>query len=380
MSNDSTRLPQINATEGSKQTQASALQWQERTIEELSKAIPLQEQMVVSILAAAWRPDADVWDKGVLKSLLASFSRDVNTVIEHKIADAIALTDAGTPAVEAFLTTGAIGPLTHKALRIAVEKRQLSQFFNCWQKQSLVPTELIPHERTFTSKLIRLGITGMVIFNVFMFVMLFIIPELQKMFEEFGIEMTPASRSMMYFGYMTAKLWFIPALVMLVLTVLFFRSAGFSEWASRWSPRLWTATNWMPEDQKRLTTAWRLRPSGTRLVAGSEGPAAAVKTSAATSATAATSDSWERPNSYENVLSKSELAALSSTNDEELKDWLFEKMIHAKRERRNRRSSGWATIFLGAGHCFLGGIVILVALSVFGSLLAIIEGLTGGRP
>ena len=354
-----------------------ALDWQFQTIEELSRAIPIEEQMIVSILAAAWRPEAGVWDAATLKTLLESFARDVNTTSEHKIAKALSSISSGTGVLAALTSTDAIGTLTNEALRIAIAKRQLDQFFTCWAKHPLTSGVLVPHDQTILSRVLRLGVTGLVVLSVVAFLMLFIIPEFQKMYQEFGIEMTPASQFLMAWTDRFSKLWFIPFFLMLCLGFFFLRGASFGSWWQRWFTGRWTNQQWYGKDQKRLLTAWELRPAG-EIGAVLAGETVGAVDSAET--VSETISQWDQSPSTAGVLSKSESAALSMTEDKELKDWLLERMISSKRLRRARIRSVWATILLGVGHCLLGLIVILVAISVFGSLLEIIYGLAGGRP
>lgn len=353
------------------------LNWQCKTIDELCCAIPIQEQMIVSMLAAAWQSEAGVWDAATLKALLESFARDVNTTTEHQIANALSSISSGTGVLAALTSNGVIGTLTHEALKIAVAKRQLNEFFNCWQERPLISGVLVPHEQTILSKVLRFSVTGLVVMNVVVFIMLFIIPEFQKIFGEFGLEMTPAAQFLMIWAARFTYFWFIPFFLMLAIGFYYLRGPSIGKWLQRWSSRNWTALHWHGKDQKRLFKAWELRP--------------AVETSAVlTGETGGVNDTanemprtisrWGESPSMIGILSKSESAALSMTDDKELKDWLFEKMIGAKRLRRASTRKVWATILLGAGHCLIGLIVFLVALSIFGSLLAVIYGLAGGQP
>lgn len=356
------------------ESQGRAVDWLYQTIVELSQAIPIQEQMFVSVLAAAWRPESDVWDSVELKALLTSFARDTDTATELKLDIALRSIESGVAVVEALTSAGVIGELTSEALRIAISKRQLDQFFSCWQKRPLSVGLLVPFEETFMSKLLRLAVTGLVVLNVLVFIMLFIIPEFQKMFEEFGIELTPAVQFLMIWSDRLAHFWFIPFFLMLVLSFLFFRGSSFGSWWRRWSTRLWTASEWNKKDRNRLVTAWELRP-----VAAGEARSLSDAGASAESK-AETVRRWEQSESLAGVLTKSESAALSSTDDQELKDWLLERMIGSKRERRMRINSFWTTSLLGACHCFLGLIVLLLAISIFGTLLEVVYGLAGGRP
>ena len=355
-------------------SQGRVVDWQYQTIEELSQAIPIEEQMIVSVLAAAWRSEANVWDRATLKTLLQSFARDANTSTEHKLDVAIGSMESGTAVVESLASVEAIGTLTSEALRIAIAKRQLDEFFFCWRSRPLAEGVLIPFEQTFVSKLMRLAVTGLVMLNVLAFVMLFIIPEFQKMFEEFGIEMTATSQVLMLGCDVLVKFWFIPFLILLVFGFFFIRASSFGGWWRRWSTRLWTARNWNKNDRNRLVTAWKLRPAGAGEVSNP------LDANASAEPKSESVGRWDQANSLKGALTKSESAALSSTDDHELKDWLLEKMIGSRQERRARTSNLWATILLGAGHCFLGLVVLLLAISVFGSLLEIIHGLAGGRP
>ena len=329
--------------------------------------------MIISVLAAAWQRETSVWDAGVLKKLLEAFARDVSTTTEHKIAASVKLIDAGAAVNEALTSTEAVGPLAGEALRIAIEKRQLAEFFSCWRKRPLVAGNLVPHEQTFGSKVVRLVVLGLVVLNVLLFVMLYIIPEFQKMFAEFGLEMNSAALFLMYWADLLAKLWFIPFLLILVLCIFFIRSADFGSWWRRWSTRKWTALDWHPKDLKRLVAAWKLRPAGPRVA----GDLAAAGGSA--SGQSQRRGGWEQGVSA-GVLTKSESAALSATDDGELKDWLLEKMITSKRVKRVRINNFWASVLLGVFNCFFGFVVLLLAFSIFGSLLDIIYALAGGRP
>ncbi len=150
--------------------------WQRQTIQELRLATPISEQMVVSILAAAWRPRASGWDSGTLKTLLENFARDASTATEHKINVALQSIESGEPVVEALASAQVIGALTSDALKLSIAKRQLAEFLRCWQSRPLTTGVLLPLEQTFVSKLLRFAVTGFMVLNVGLFVMLFIIP------------------------------------------------------------------------------------------------------------------------------------------------------------------------------------------------------------
>jgi len=354
--------------------QERVIDWLNQTIEELSQGIPIQEQMIVSILATAWRPERNVWDSATLKVLLERFARDTNTATEHRLVGAMQSIDSGVAVVEALASSGVIGTLASDALRIVIAKRQLDEFFRCWRSRALKAGVLVPFEQTLMSKLLRFVVTGLVVLNVLVFVMLFIIPEFQKMFEDFGIEMTATTQMLMFGSDVLVNFWFIPFFLMLVLGFFFLVGSNFGGWWRRWSSRSWTAIDWHKSDRNRLVTVWKLRPAAVDVAIP------ALDESSSLEAPPRKSDRWEQNGSLTGVLTKSESAALSQTDDQELKDWLLEKMISSRRNRRTRTRNVWATILLGAGHCFLGVAVLLLAISVFGSLLEIVYGLAGGRP
>ncbi len=339
-----------------------------QTVTELAQAIPTQEQMIISILAASWQPHTESWNRNTLVELLQNFARDVSTNFEHRIAAAVPCIISGKPVEETLSECRVIGGLTFEALKVTAAKSQLSDFFGCWMNQALTTAELVPHERTVTAKLVRLGLTGAIILNVLFFVMLFIIPEFQKMFEEFGLELTGPTSFMMIWAERIVRFWFILGPVMLLIGILFVRGASFATWWRRWSPRSWTVNSWDKHDRRRLALGWAMR-AGPR-------PDLIDLPASKFDATA----TLEKQLCSARILTKRESAALSATDDGDLKDWLLEKMIDGRRTRRVRNQNVVATILIGAGHCFLALVVVLVAVSILGSLLVIVEGLAGARP
>ena len=186
--------------------------------------------------------------------------------------------------------------------------------------------------------------------------------------------MTSPTQFLMIWAWRLAKFWFIPFFLMLVLAYFFFRGESFKGWWRRWSAGAWVARDWHKKDRKRLLKAWELRPAW---------PVSDVARSETTVPAKRKPDTlarWEQGPSVAGVMNSSESAALATTNDHDLKNWLLERMISSKQRRRDQTSSLMTTILLGAGHIFLGLVVLLVAISIFGSLLEVIYGLSGGRP
>ena len=320
-----------------------------QTVEELSSSLTMDEQMIVSVFAATYvstpdQPGNGYWDKDALKGLLEKLSCDVDVSVEHQILSALKMIHPAPDQVEAHAvidtlrSVDLIPNLAVNALNGAAHYHQLESFFHAWLHRRTDGIELTPLVRTGSGKILRLAATWLVAVNVLGFIMLFIVPEFQKMFNEFELELPASMQLAMLASYFFVKWWFVFLFVLIIIGVIYFRVSKFGRFWNRWWHRAWTNEHRSDAEQHELGRVWNLR--------------------------------FNLPTELKDSTGE-------SVADWDLQSWIETQTSMREKNRQSLSKNICLTLVLGAGHCLFGLTVLLFAVSIFQSLIMIIDSLSG---
>ena len=180
------------------------------TLGELLSASSPNQTGLLKLLAVAYR------QRMPLAPLVRSFSNEVKGSLRFRLKDFANAVESGVDPIEALEKIGRLlTPPTVLALRLARDDKSLPHFY-----QSV--TEYSPEFQRDTGnpgegvqRAISLWIRFHFVLAVIGFLMLYIVPEFQMMFEEFGLEIPGAMRELMRLADLFAKLWFLWALILI---------------------------------------------------------------------------------------------------------------------------------------------------------------------
>ena len=240
------------------------------------------------------------------------------------------------------------------ALQSAKEQDALPAFLKAVSeyRPSGRPLALL-YRDTMRKKLMRLAIKTFVILNLVVFILLFIVPELQKTYQEFGIELPNVMWRFMAFSDFVARYWFVLPLLFFILIFTFYRPLHPRTWIyfarranAKFSPWGWMQRPLSKRQQRKLSFAL----------------------------------SWTQENAALKVppkLTGKEKAALKAAHSENVKSWLLSRSVQEDGQRtaiwKNRIGDAFITVW----NLFLAVIVATVAFSIISCLTTIIEGFCG---
>ncbi len=241
--------------------------------------------------------------------------------------------------------------MMEKALMNAQDQNALPTFLNAVStyQPSRRPLALRYHD-TMRKRLVRLVIKTLFILQLVTFLMLFIVPELMKIFQEFGIELPYSFRFVVMAADVSAKYWFLFAIVL----ILVFRSYLF--------PRAWIHLL-RQMNAKFNPWSWLHRP----LSKGQQQELSILLTGTPTNA------DWSSLPS----LNRKEKQAFETAHSDNAKSWLLSRRLRES----DRRTVAWKNrlgdFFISVWNVVLACIVAAFAISIVSCLTSIIEGVCG---
>ena len=242
--------------------------------------------------------------------------------------------------------------MMEKALVNAQDQNSLPAFLHAVStyQPSRRPLALLYHD-TVRKKMIRLVAKTAVILQLVLFLMLFIVPEFMKIFDEFGIELPYSFLFVVKLFDLTAKYWFL----LLFLLILIFRRFLF--------PRAWFH---LLRQMIMKFNPWSWQH---RLLSKSQ----QQELSVALSSTLANSDFAALRS-----LSRKERQALEMAHSENAKSWLVSRRVREDGQRRAVWKNCLRESFIGVWNVALACIVAAVAISIVSCLITIIQGVSDG--
>ena len=175
----------------------------------------------------------------------------------HTIADGVG---QGTPFVETLKETShANYRLIEEALKAATQYDCLKPFLTAVLDYEPIKRPLaLVHQDSLRKKLIRLTFKTLIIVHLVTAIMLFIVPELSEISEEYGVEQTAIFESFVSLTVFMVHFWFVPALLFICVAifVLLKTSHLFARLTRKFSPWRWLDRTLLPDQRRRLVFAW----------------------------------------------------------------------------------------------------------------------------
>lgn len=236
-------------------------------------------------------------------------------------------------------------------------------------------------EQTPLQRIMSIISKGLMIFWLMTFVMLFIIPQFQMMFMEFGLELPTITVLMIRVSMLFSQFWFV--FVAFAGFLMFWHWSGFlSQIRRAFSPTLWNQTKHSPPVQAKLNLAW-LFESGVDVSSGLNQLARfepnkrmAAKIRKAITRTDAGQTSWKALG-IAGVISDREARALEAASSSGTRSWLLRQMAFAQSTRLDARSTTRVRLFTSLANVVMGLLVLLFCVGLFAPLIHIIRGLSG---
>jgi ABC-type multidrug transport system fused ATPase/permease subunit len=246
------------------------------------------------------------------------------------------------------------------ALNSAHANGSLASFYRSWLAQTVDDrTTWTRHEDTHAAALGRLGLRTVICLFFIIFILLRVIPEHQKMYEEFGLEANTTMKMFLTFSNWFAGV-FAPimglCITLFALYVICFRRSMLQNYFQRWLPGSWRQTNLPRSVLRRKLMAWDLLA----LDAGDKPENELVDW-----------DSFVKSRD----LSSREATTMKSVNSMETKAWLLRNMSDRKHENRKSRFAFAVHLFIYLVQAVLGVFIILATFTIFSMLLKMMRSL-----
>ena len=294
-------------------------------------------------------------------SLLRSFSLELprrKRVVVTAIADDVEAGKSFVDAISSFnerkFLKSAKFQMIEQALQTAKEQDVLPGFLKAVYEYR--PSRLsfaLRYQDTMRKKLARLAIKTFCILQVTVFILLFILPEFQAMFTEYGIELPWVMQMFMRFSNHVAQ-YYVLFMLLAVLGFLYFvfniRTLS-SHVVAKFSP--WS---------------WIYRPLTKRLQR---------KVSFALSGGHTVLKQMDLNPSKKPTFSKSESVALEVAHSAEAKSWLLDRIVKKGHIHHAVWKNRFGDTFILFWNLLLACVVATIAFSIIACLTTIIRGLSG---
>ncbi|MFK7765728.1 MAG: hypothetical protein AB8B55_00700 [Mariniblastus sp.] len=211
------------------------------------------------------------------------------------------------------------------------------------------------------------------------FIMLKIVPEFQKMFEEFGIELPAVFKLLLSIADTFATYWFV--FTLLLLAGMIYLAYNLIGVVNTWASDRWNLPNFSKSVRSKRILAL-VSPIGD-----------SMPTSLKRSKQMFAAQRWYKPFSSANqriddgldpwkslakegIVKSSEVSALEMCTTNETEGWILRWNAESQNDTEETRGFVFVKFILSCVHVFLAGIVFLTALSIFTALLSIVRGLS----
>lgn len=230
--------------------------------------------------------------------------------------------------------------------------------------------------RRITSVLSR----GLTLISVMTFVMLFIIPQFQEMFEEFGVELPNVTVLLIMTATLFVRYGLFFCVAALVFTIWYLVGSR-KNILRTFSPSRWNQIEHSPAVQAKLSLAWVVE-SGVEFTKGLEHLARfepnkrmSSRVEKAAVRSAAGQSPWKALG-ITGVLSSKESQALETAQSPGTRSWLLRQLAMAQSTRLQSWSVTRERLFSTLANVVLGLLVLLFCVGIFAPLIHIIRGLS----
>lgn len=337
-------------------------------IVQLLEASAPHQRILLNVLAVADRDGIDP------VPLIFSLAEELTSTDKRRTLELAEKMAEGVQAVDALeLVPNSLPASCVLALRLARDEGALSRLYSVlldrYHGNEAEPSSCDEH---FVPVLARMSGRVFAIVLIISFIMLKIIPEFQKMMEEFQTEPPPEFRLFLRVFDVVTQFWFVPFLLM--LCVLPFCFTCFLGYFRRWRPLKWR--------QRTFSTAVNRRRSLALMAQGSNSLKSKIamilesvsltrifpRLSAASERIDEGQNIWESF-AAEKIISKRESKALALTTTGDTQAWLLRWSAADQETRRATRRSFLLTLFLVTTNVALVLMVVLTCVAVFATYI-----------
>lgn len=261
------------------------------------------------------------------------------------------------------------------ALQVARENGSLSDLYRALLQRPPEPDSDVDADKEIDARLSRLIIRAFFVMSVVSFTAVRIFPEFSRMLEEFGLEFP----EIMQFTYSVLdwsfRLWFLGALLLILFGFLLA-----PRYLRRWNPVAWRKKVIPKSALRRQTLAIVAQDSEasktgiTRFASSTPIQRFFPKLAKASTQEGAEKASWESL-AAQGVITKREASTLGSTRSGETQAWLLRWSANALGDRKKSRSNWGFNLMIWLGNILLAVIVFVMCITIFSTLLVILESL-----
>ena len=193
------------------------------------------------------------------------------------------------------------------------------------------------------------------------FILLYVVPEHMKMYEEFGLEINETMGTFLQLSTWLAGIFplFLLLLFCIALYIICFRRSVFTNYIQRWLPGKWRQVNLPTPIMNRKLMAWDLLAF--------RGTDRAAKTSTQQT-------NWDVLVAA-GELGKQEAEIMKATRELETQAWLLRNMADKQYEGRKSRFTFLVSSVSILFQALLAAFIILATFSIFSMLLELMRGL-----
>ena len=327
----------------------------DQSARELAPLLTTNQRALLSLLATAELYQLD------LKTLLLGFAEESKMSIIKEFAERL------TPESDPIDVIGEFAALMPKTCQVALNSSRasgtLSSFYRSWLSQSVDErVNWVQHENTTAALIGRLVVRTVICVWLLSFITLFVIPEHQKMYEEFGIE---------YNGTATTFLWALDLCISslpwlfivgacVCIYIVCFRISIIKGYFRRWFPGKWRQVVLPKSILQRKLMAWDLLAF--RGISGAEGVNESPRTD------------WDALVASRQIGSR-EADVMKSASCLETQAWLLRNMTDKKLEARKSRTAIFVTTVSVLFQAVLAALIILATFSMFSMMVDLMRSL-----
>ena len=333
----------------------------DQSARELAPLLTANQRALVSLMATAELHDID------LKHMVTGFADETGSQTAKEFAEQLPPKGMKTE-VHVLDVANGIDKLMPQPCKVALNSArasgELRSFYRSWLTQTVDDRiHWVRHENTNFATIGRLFIRTFFCITILSFILLYIVPEFQKMAEEFGIELSGTMQLFMLLSDWIAK--FSPLLFLFIacicLYIICFRPSVFANYFRRWMPGKWRQVNLPKPIMDRKLMAWDLLAF--------RGMESADGESEATLQT-----DWDALVASKK-LGSGEAEIMKSSQQLETQAWLLRNMANKKHDNRKSRFAFFVSSVSFLFQVLLAGIIILATFSIFSFMLDMMRGL-----
>lgn len=336
----------------------------DQSARELAPLLTANQRALISLMATAELHDGD------LKNYVTGFAEETGSVAAKSFAELLPFKGMDAPA-DSLDIANSIDNLMPQPCKVALNSARASGTLHAFYRSWLALTfddriHWVRHENTSFALIGRLALRTFICVWLLSFLLLFIIPEHQKMYEEFGIEINGSMMAFMWLSAWLARIFpvFLLVVSLICIYIICFRRSILRSYIKRWIPGKWRQVDLPKSIMNRKLMAWDLLAF--RGSVGATGAADAKKETPQTD--------WDVMVAARN-LGVQEAEIMKSTQQLETQAWLLRNMADKKHEAHKGRIGFFVSTVSFLFQVFLAVVIILATFSIFSMLLDLMRGL-----